>query len=259
MARKNPEVFKKIIEKHVDDAYRNDLLEAIDDDRVLSVWTFAYHDLDLKKRIGVGVEYSDHRFEFYTGDRVSEFFNCADEYEHVFLMEKPKEAVCIPEPLLEDLMEYHNAFYYIRDGVVVTGWFIEKVAVVVDGDYSVLSENWSKVSEILKSFRWKRSDPWRGRFASDVDRKKGFVRVLSGWFSNFSMNEQIKKLSMMSKGVIPDFVDEALIIIARSSNVLVSYIDVYVPEKIKEKFLEWLEVKDKEDVYSEGLYLEVKH
>ena len=112
--------------------------------------------------------------------------------------------------------------------------------------YKWLEDRKSELWSILKSYTWMPTDAYRGHYES-AERAGRWVRVAEGWIGvGCGGDEIIRKLADICElKVHVDF--PIFFVFPRSSNVAVTYFDVYVEEENAEKLKRILGVRETTD------------
>jgi len=183
------------------------------------------------------------------------------DYENPFRLDNLAPIYEIPEAYYEELMTYGNALSFIvklSSGAVVAirGRFLGNTLLLklpVDdlGDdefdelVKLLSDEYLKeIAEICKSYTWVLSDAYRGCYQAVKEPQCQFKKVIEGWVAIGDYSDRvINRLASLDRLELPieDYPDcPVLLVFPRSSNVCVTYFDVYVPTDKAKYFLQWL-------------------
>ena len=201
---------------------------------------------EVEKCVICGEEYNlDEADGLYTEDGWYDYTGL------VWLTEEGEGFVC--EGCLEALDTYGNRLTYYRNGekfLIIA--FNEKIYDYLitdeaDEDFELNSDLMNPIEDIMRSYYWKRSDPWRGHYEPKENEVGGWHRVIEGWNDAFYESEAVK----LAKKIVAE-AEEAILVFPRSSNICVVYYDLWLPKSeipLAEKLAP-------EEIwrYSEGIY-----
>lgn len=220
------------------------------------------------KRVAVYYDHMYDRVVVRNEDEImylctSEDFN---DYTMMVTLDPSKPEVCILDEDYEELTTYGNRFsliietekYYYK----VRGMFLDKIVYMLmpeildDEEYE---EVVGKVRElmpdllgVLGSYVWHPIDRYRGMYIPKKTKGR-FIQVVEGWAST-EADENVRRLAKVANMEEDPPVTPILFVYPRSSNLMVTYFDVYVLEEDVDKFVKWF---GKVDSFSltEGYYV----
>ena len=154
---------------------------------------------------------------------------------------------------IENLDYYGNRLiYYGHEGKLIVD-FNERIygyAMQDYEDFDKLADILLELEEIMKLYRWKASDGWRGHYEPRKNSVGRWVRVIEGWNDAFSGNEYTERVKEAMETFRP-----LVVVYPRSSNLCVVYYDLWT-EKGLEKELSSLLLPEKEAFsWSRGIYI----
>jgi len=151
-------------------------------------------------------------------------------------------------------LDYGNRFSVILDNedyyLKIAGAFLGKVVAYevpesVFNAFSISEANLAgnilriidEIKPVLATYTFKRVDPWRGHYEG---RSAGnFVKVVEGWIGLGSSDPAVEKLSKVHKLDEDPPCTPMLFVFPRSTNICVTYFDVYVRRGDVHKFRRW--------------------
>jgi len=94
-----------------------------------------------------------------------------------------------------------------------------------------------EVKKVLATYSYEPVDPWRGYYKGES--AGDFVKVVEGWVGLGSSDPSIEKLAKLHKLKETPPCSPILFVFPRSSNVCVTYFDVYVRKDDVHEFRKW--------------------
>jgi len=167
----------------------------------------------------------------------------------------------LPYSEVEELQYYGNRFDVIFDAggycLKIGGIFLDKVVAYEVPD-EVFAQDLeddviriiNEIKAILATYSFKHVDPWRGYY--EGKSAGGFIKVVEGWIGLGSSDPAVEKLAKVHKLEEEPPCTPILFVFPRSSNVCVTYFDVYVRKSDVEKFKNWFGDVDRFS-FSEGI------
>jgi len=230
------------------------------------------HDLDLNEYPAVIVDDTCYIYDPELDEVVAEEVErSTDEFdEHNLESLDPKiSQFNLTRGALEVLRYGGNRFVLIIEGYAIRGAFLDKVIEyfiprelleAMDKEPSLgnrVANEIERVKAVATSYRWKPTDQWRGHYESE-NAINDYVKVVTGWIGLGSYDEDIEKLAKVSNLEAEPPCAPMLFVFPRSTNVLVTYFDVFVPKDQVQSFKNWFGEVDKFS-FSEGINIKTTY
>jgi len=108
-----------------------------------------------------------------------------------------------------------------------------------------------QLEEIMKLYRWKATDAWRGHYEPESNEAGDFVRVIEGWNDAFKDSDYTIRVKSLREAVL-----EHIMVFPRSSNLCVVYYDVWCYKGFADRVRRWVLGNKSDDFdFSQGVYI----